>query len=73
MNFWAVTISDDGTLERPDAVVLENTDRQMGYMKFQQTMLILENRSIVRLQLSTYNLPHQLQKPSKTIQIQNPW
>ena len=30
MNFLAVTISDDGTLECPNAVVLENTEPSNG-------------------------------------------
>jgi hypothetical protein len=47
------SIYDDGTLERPGAIVLGNIEPPFGVNKIPIIMLIPENHSMVRLQLST--------------------
>jgi hypothetical protein len=67
------SISDDGTLEHPGAIVLGNTKPSFGVNEISINYVDSGESFNLRLQLSAYTLPHRLSKPSKTIHIQNPW
>jgi len=65
------SISDVGTSERPDDIVLGNNELSQGVQEI--SINYMENHMTERRQLSTYTLPKQLLKLSKIIQIQRPW